>query len=102
MNKWGVERLFEAMQMVSSTRATLQLMSAIVGMFGRKYGLALKNPKMSQTAKIEGYNTHFQTFPRPELRTPQAAFSGHGRSLERSHMDLIEYVDAFTFILRQF
>ena len=27
---------------------------------------------------------------------------GHGRSLERSHVAWKEYVDAFTFILRQF
>ena len=36
MNKWGVKSLFEAIQMVPSTHATLQVTSAILGMFRKK------------------------------------------------------------------
>ena len=37
-----------------------------------------------------------------ELRTPQDASLGHVRSLDKSHVAWNEYVDAFTFISRQF
>ncbi|KMT12813.1 hypothetical protein BVRB_4g089060 [Beta vulgaris subsp. vulgaris] len=38
-----------------------------------------KNSKdVAKTTKIEGYNTRFRTFLKPELRTPQDAFYGHG------------------------
>ena len=36
MNKWGVQRLFEATQIVSITGTTLQVMSALLGMFQNK------------------------------------------------------------------
>ena len=37
MNKWGVQGLFEAIQMVPSTRATLQVTSALQEIFREKY-----------------------------------------------------------------
>ena len=58
--------------------------------------------KVQKTAKIEGYNTRFRTFLRLELRTPRDTSEGRGSSLERSHVALNEYMDAFTFIPRQF
>ena len=60
-----------------------------------------KCPKI-ETTKIEGCNTRFRTFPWPEIRTTWGAFWGHGLSLDRSQMAWNEYMDAFTFILRQF
>ena len=61
-----------------------------------------KVQKCLKTTKIEGYNTRFRTSPRPELRTSRDASYGHERSLERSHVAWNEYVNAFTFISRQF
>ena len=46
--KWDVQRLYEAMQMVSSTRGTLQVMSALLWMFREKIWPGPKSPKISQ------------------------------------------------------
>ena len=55
-NRWGAQRLFEAMQMVPSTHAKLQVMSALLWIFEEKI---LPGPKKSKnvpkTAKIEDY-----------------------------------------------
>ena len=60
MNKWGVQMLFEAMQMVSSTRATSHVTSAILGMFWEKiWPVPEKSIHVPKIAKIEGYNTRF-------------------------------------------
>ena len=68
MNKLGVQELFEPMQMVPSTRPKLQVTSALLGMFREKIRSDPKKSKnVAKTTKIEGYNTHFRTFPRPEL-----------------------------------
>ena len=40
---------------------------------------------VSKTDKIEGYNTQFQTFSRPEFRTPQdpsRAMGGHCKGVK--------------------
>ena len=67
--KWtnrGVQSLFEERQMVQNTRATLQVTSALLGMFREKIWLGPKKSKdVQKTAKIEGYNTRFWTFPGP-------------------------------------
>ena len=77
-------------------------MSDFLGTFRKKI-LGPDNSKhVQETAKIEGYNTRFQTFLGSELRTPRYASYGHGRSLKRSNVAWNEYVDAFTFISRQF
>ena len=74
MKQMGILRLFEAMKMVPSTRATLQVMSALLGMFREKVRPGLEKSKnVAKTAKIECYNTPFRTFPEPELRTPRDA-----------------------------
>ena len=71
MNKWCVQRLIESIQMVPSTRASLQVKSALLGIFREKI---LPGPEKSKnvtkTAKIEGYNTRFRTISGSELRTP--------------------------------
>ena len=62
------------MQMVSSTRATLQVTSALLGMFRGQIGPGPERSKnVLKTSKIEGYNTRFQTFSGPELQMPQDA-----------------------------
>ena len=76
-----------------NTRIMLQVTSAFLGMFREK--------NVPKTAKIEYYNTRFRTFSWPEIRTAQGAFYGRGMSLERSHVAWNEYMDVFTFILRQ-
>ena len=48
MNKCGVQRLFEARQMVPSTRATLQVTSPFLGTFREKIWPTRKSQKMSQ------------------------------------------------------
>ena len=74
MNKWGVQSLFEPIQIVPSTWATLQVTSELLGMFWEKILPSPKNSKnVAKASKIEGYNTHFRTFSRPELRTPRDA-----------------------------
>ena len=47
MKKWGVQKLFETMQMVSSTCATSQVTSTFLGMFREKIQF-YRSPKMSQ------------------------------------------------------
>ena len=89
--------------MVSSTRATFQVTSALLVMFREKnLPGPEKSKNITKTVKIEGYNTRFQTFPGPKPQMPQVASYGHGRSLESSHGTWNEYMDAFTFISRQF
>ena len=89
--------------MVPSTRATFKLMSAPLRMFMENIMTRLeKVSECQKSAKIEGYNSHFRTFSVSELQTLWNAFSGHGTSLESSHMTWNEYMDAFTFISRQF
>ena len=46
MKKWGVRKLFEAKHMVPSTRATLQITSAFLGMFQEKIWSSPENSKM--------------------------------------------------------
>ena len=48
VKKWGAERLYEAMQILSSTRAMIQVTSALLEMFRRKYDQTQRNKKMSQ------------------------------------------------------
>ena len=60
------------------------------------------NKYVPKTAKIEGYNTRFRTFLGLELRTSRDTSLGHVRSLKMSHKAWNEYIDAFTFISRQF
>ena len=48
MNKWGVQKFFKAMQMVPSIHAALQVTSAFLGTFRKKYDPAKRSPKMSQ------------------------------------------------------
>ena len=97
MNKQGVQRLFEAIQIVPSTRE-LQVTSAPLRISREKI---LPGPEKSKnfpkTAKIEGY-TRFRTISGSELRTPRDASYGHGRSQEKSHVVCNEYMDDFTFI----
>ena len=63
MNKWGVNNLFEATQIVSSTRATTQVISNFLGFFWEKIWPGPKKSKnVTKTTKIEGYNTQFRTF----------------------------------------
>ena len=89
--------------MMPSTRATLQVNSAFQGTFLEKiWPGPEKFENVAKTTKIEGYSTHFRTFPGPELCTPRDASYINGRSLEMSHVAWNEYVDAFTFISRQF
>ena len=103
--KWtngGVQRLFEARQMVPRTCATLQGTLVLLGMFRAKIWLDLeKSNYVEKKTKIEGYNTRFRTFPEFELLAPRDTSLGHGRSLEMSHMAW-KYMHAFTFISRQF
>ena len=74
MTKWGVHKLFETMQMVASTRATLQVTSELLVMFQEKIRQgAEKYKNIAKTAKNEGCNTRFPTFPGSELRTPKDA-----------------------------
>ena len=59
MNKWGVQRLFETMQIVPKTRTTLQVTSTLLWIFREKIWLGLKKSKnVAKTAKIEGYIIH--------------------------------------------
>ena len=67
------------MPMVPSTRATLEVTSALLVMFRKKiWAGPEKSKNVAKTAKIEGYNTRFWTSPRFELRTPRDASEGHG------------------------
>ena len=103
LNKWGVQRLFEATQMVPSTRPMLQVTSAFIGTFLEKiWQVPAKSKNIPKTIKIEGYNIHFYSFPGSEFQTPQNSSWEHGRSLESNHVAWNEYVDAFTFISREF
>ena len=61
-----------------------------------------KSKNVPKPAKINSYNTRFRTFQGPELRTPRDASYEHGWSLEMIHVVWNEYMDAFTFISRQF
>ena len=62
---------FEATQMVPSTRTTLQVKSARLGIFQEKIWRGPKNSKnLPVAAKIEGYNTRFSDFL--EVRAPNA------------------------------
>ena len=104
MNKWGVQRLFEEIQIAPTTRLTSQNQIGTPKNISRENmtrpGGSKKN--VTKTAKIEGFNTRFRIFLGPELRTPRDASKGHGRSLERSYVAWNEYVEAFTFISMQF
>ena len=74
MDKWGDQKPFKAMKMVPSTHATSQVTSDFLGTFRKKiWPGPEKSKNVAETAKIEGYNTRFRTFPGPELRTPQNA-----------------------------
>ena len=91
MNKWGVQRLFEAIQMVPSTRTTLQVTSAFLGIFREKIRSGPEKSKnVPKRVKIEGYNTRFRTFPGPERRTPWEVIWNESCGLER--IDICIYV----------
>ena len=67
MKKWGVQRLFETMQMMSSTRATSQVTSTFLSMFREKiWPVPHKSKNVTKTTKIEGYSNF------PESRVPNA------------------------------
>ena len=60
--------------MVSNTHTTLQVTFAFLGTFCEKIRPDLEKSKnVLKTAKIEGYNTRFRTFPRNEFRMPPDA-----------------------------
>ena len=66
INKWGVQRFFEAMQMVPSTHATLQVTSALLRKFEEKiWSGPEKSNNVAKTTKIEGYDTGFRLSPDP-------------------------------------
>ena len=74
MKKCGVQRLFEPMQMVRNTRATLQVTSPFLGTFQENMTISWESKNVLKIDNIEGYNTRFSIFSGPELRTPWDAF----------------------------
>ena len=95
--------LFRGNTNMSSTSIMLQVTSPFLGMFREKiWPGPEKSKNVPKTAKIEGYNTRFRTFPLTGIRAARGTFEGHGMSLERSQVAWNDYMDAFTFILRQF
>ena len=80
MNKLGVQMLFETMQIVQSTRTTLQVTSAFLRTFREKIWRgpqkSKKCPKNSRNWRL--YYTFFGLFPGPELRTPRIPPRGMG------------------------
>ena len=85
MNKCGFYKLFEAMQIVPSTRATLQVTSASLETFREKILPGPENSKnVAKIAKIKGYNTRFRTFQGPSSEChgmPPRDMGGHWKSV---------------------
>ena len=85
MNKWGVQRLFDATQMVPSTRTTLQVTSTLLGMFWEKIWLGQEISKnVAKTAKLKVILHAFSFFRGPSYKhhgMPLMDTGGHGKEV---------------------
>ena len=79
MNKWGVQRLFEATQIVPRARTTLHITSVFLAMFRKKIWPGPEKSKIvPKTTKIEGYNTRFGLFREPSFERHLMTHRGMG------------------------
>ena len=87
--------------MVSSTRATLQGMWALLGTFRKKIRLGPEKSKnVPKTAKIKGYNTRYLAFPGPGLRMPWKVIGKESCGLERIYRFIYVQFEAISCFTR--
>ena len=91
------------MRIAPRTRTMIQVTSTLLGMIRRKYDQPQKSKKMSlKQPKLKVIIHVFGLSRGPSSERNGMPPRGYGRSLERRHVAWNEYMDAYTFISRQF